>query len=289
MKLLGVVGDPIAHSLSPELFDYLFKALSLSCRYDPYRITPNGLAEFVQTSRMGGLLGFNVTIPHKERIVPLLDEIADGAERLGAVNTVVNRDGHLIGHNTDLGGFLAPLRERAVDLADEHAVVLGAGGAARAVVHGLSSLDVAQVTLANRTLDRAEALAQVLKSDANVDACALGDPTLPEALSTAGLLVNATSVGMQPHDGVSPLGASDALHGDLIVYDLVYRPLRTKLLAQAESQGATAIDGLEMLIGQAVASLQLWLPDAPSVSTSLKADLRGYLRHKLLDETRVAD
>lgn len=291
MKLLGVIGDPIEHSLSPELFDYLFKALQVEGRYDPYRVTPEGLEDFVRTSRLGGLLGFNVTIPHKESIIPFLDDVAEDARRLGAVNTVVNADDKgMVGHNTDLDGFLRPLRERNVSLAGQHAVVLGAGGAARAVAHGLGKLDAAHVTVANRTEARARALTEALDSGPSVEACALDDPALAESLRQARLLVNATSVGMHPHDDASPLDPTEApLHADLVVYDLVYRPLRTQLLADAASHHADPIDGLEMLIGQALHALRLWLPDTPAVSWSLRDDLRAYLRGKLLDDEAPAE
>lgn len=289
MKLLGVIGDPIEHSLSPELFDYLFKALALPYRYDAYRISTEGLQGFVETSRLSGLVGFNVTIPHKETIVPFLDELAGDAQQLGAVNTVLNDGKRLIGHNTDLEGFMTPLRERELDLSGERAIVLGAGGAARAAVHGLRELNVAHITLANRTADRAHALANELDAEVRVQTCALSDSALGEALADARLLVNATSVGMRPHTEASPLSHPDGLFPDLIVYDLVYRPLQTRLLAEAASSGATTVDGLEMLIGQALGALRLWMPEAADVTASLKSDLRGYLRGKLLDEARVAD
>lgn len=291
MKLLGVIGDPIEHSLSPELFDYLFKSLQVECRYDPYRVSPEGLEDFVRTSRLGGLLGFNVTIPHKESIIPFLDDVAEDAQRLGAVNTVVNADEKgMVGHNTDLDGFLNPLRERNLTLAGQHAVVLGAGGAARAVVHGLCKLDAAHVTVANRTEARARTLIGALDSGLSVDAYALDDPALAERLRQARLLVNATSVGMHPRDDASPLDPTEALlHEDLIVYDLVYRPLKTQLLADAAAHHADPIDGLEMLIGQALQALRLWLPDIPAVSWSLKDELRAYLRGKLLDDEDTAE
>ncbi len=289
MKLLGVIGDPIEHSLSPALFDYLFKALALPYRYDAYRITAEGLAGFVQTSRVSGLIGFNVTIPHKETIVPCLDALAGDAQRLGAVNTVVNDGDRLIGHNTDLAGFLSPLRKRQVKLDGQHAIVLGAGGAARAVLHGLCDLNVAHITLANRTPERARELVEALDPDTSVQACALSDSTLTEALADARLLVNATSVGMRPRTGESPLSDTEGLHDDLIVYDLVYRPLQTQLLNDAAASGATTVDGLAMLIGQAWGALRLWLPEAAELSASLERDLRGYLRGKLLDDARVAD
>jgi len=289
VKLLGVIGDPIEHSLSPVLFDYLFKALELPYRYDAYQITPEGLEGFAQTCRLSGLLGINVTIPHKETIIPHLDEVADEADRLGAVNTVVNDDGRLLGHNTDLAGFINPLRERNVDLKDSHVIVFGAGGAARAVVQGLQTLNVVKITLANRSPERADALAQALCRDTDVETISLSDSNLYDALADARLLVNATSVGMLPQADASPLGNADGLHEDLIVYDLVYRPLKTRLLAEAQAQGAVTIDGLEMLIGQALESFRIWLPDAPKIPTWLTTDLRGYLRGKLLDDAEVAD
>lgn len=289
MKLLGVIGDPIEYSLSPVLFDYLFKRLELSCRYDAYRITPEGLEGFAQTCRLSGLSGVNVTIPHKETIIPHLDEVADGARRLGAVNTVINDDGRLTGHNTDLAGFTAPLLDRDAELDGGHAVVLGAGGAARAVVQGLQTLNVVKITLANRSPERADALAQALCRDIDVETVPLSDSSLNDALAGARLLVNATPIGMHPQADASPLDNADGLHENLIVYDLVYRPLKTRLLADAEAQGAATIDGLEMLIGQALESFRLWLPDAPEIPTSLTTDLRGYLRGKLLDDAEVAD
>lgn len=253
-KLLGLIGDPVGHSLSPALHSFLLSRAGLNYCYLAFRVGRDDLGNALAGMRALGIRGFNVTIPHKEAVIPLLDRLAPEAEGIGAVNVVVNEDGVLIGHNTDCQGFLRGLEVRGVPLSGMKAVVVGAGGAAAAVVYGLLSAG-AEVAVANRTLSRAEALARRFSRLGAVEAAPL--ERLPGLLREAGLLVNATPVGMWPHTERSPVPAG-LLREGLLVYDLVYNPPKTGLLREAEARGCPVIGGLEMLVHQGVEALKLW-------------------------------
>lgn len=252
----------MAHSLSPQLHNWLIKRLNRNFRYLAFCVAPGDLPQAVAGLRALGAAGFNVTIPHKQAILPLLDALSQEARALGAVNTVIRQGEQLIGHNTDWIGFLHPLK--GLDLAGKHAVVLGAGGAAKAVVYALAQRGVARLSLINRTLKHAQALAAQAQTFEVAAAAFCPDAdSLPKLLAGAQLLVNTTPVGMWPDAGRSPLDGA-LLHKDLIVYDLVYAPPNTTLLAAAKRRGAACIDGLEMLIGQGVAAFELWTGAAVS-------------------------
>ncbi|HED03552.1 MAG TPA: shikimate dehydrogenase [Candidatus Fraserbacteria bacterium] len=259
---LGVIGDPIAHSLSPVLHSFLIAKLGLSYEYRAYRVASSELQAFLQQARASDFAGLNVTIPHKERVLAYLDGLSADARQLGAVNTIVRQGGQLIGYNTDGLGFRRALEAKVVKLAGRSAIVLGAGGAARAVVYALIGGGIGRLTLANRTLNRAEELAWQLSANTGFQAiytCALADMArLNRAIAEAELLVNATSVGLAPAVDRSPLSDAAPLHPGLVVYDLVYRPPRTRLLRQAQAAGARPLSGLEMLIYQGIESLCLW-------------------------------
>lgn len=265
--LLGIVGDPVEHSLSPQLHNYLFKRLNVNGRYLAFRVKPDALSRAVAGLDALGATGFNVTVPHKQAIIPLLDSLSPEAQALGAVNTVVRERGRLVGHNTDWIGFLEPLSANDVHIEAQHAVVLGAGGAALGVVYGLIRAHVGHISVVNRTLHKAQALAQHVRQRLNfkqVETLALDDNALGTVLRTATLLVNATSVGLWPHSDKIPI-SRDLLLPQLTVYDLVYNPLETQLLKAARAVGADTLDGLGMLIGQAVAAFSLWTGvDVPS-------------------------
>ena len=285
-RRFGVIGDPIEHSLSPALFAGFFERFKLHdrCRYEAFRVRAEELLQFVAWARRE-LAGFNVTIPHKERITAHLDGLDPTARALGAVNVVANRSGELWGFNTDVAGFLAPLRARKLDgaLRGKRAVVLGAGGAARAVVFALQALGVREVVLANRTRERAARLARWAQDQAHgltVTPVALEGGALKDALSGAALLVNATPVGMWPRVDASPLPpkALEGLHEGLIVYDLVYNPRETRLLREARARGAVVVDGLGMLVAQALEALKIWLPELVDVDEeALKRALQRHL------------
>jgi shikimate dehydrogenase len=263
-QLVGLIGWPLEHSLSPAIHNAAFAALELNWRYLPLPVRPGATAEVEAAVR--GLLaldfrGANVTVPHKQAVMQYLDEISSTARAIGAVNTIVVQEGRLCGYNTDGDGFVAALREAQFEPAGRRALVVGAGGAARAVVHGLLSSKVEKVTVLNRTLERAQVLVSELGGQSGrLRALLLTPETVVEAASSpeVGLLINATTVGMWPQVGGSIWPERRALPASLTVFDLVYNPLETHLLQQARESGARAVDGLGMLVMQGALAFVKW-------------------------------
>lgn len=251
-----LIGTPIAHSLSPALQNAGLAALGLDAEYRLWETGPDGLAAAVAAVRGPGYLGANVTIPHKEAVIPLLDEISPLAERAGAVNTLVKRGDTLRGENTDVGGFLWPLRVGGAQLDRWRVTLLGAGGAARGVAVALLDAGVTQLTIVNRTPERAAAIVAAL-DDARADLLALGDPWVGGALAASDLLINAVPTGRGPGSPLPlPLDLLERLPAHALVYDLAYR--QTALLDAAATRGLATLDGLPMLVEQGALALQFW-------------------------------
>jgi len=272
-KLVGLIGWPVEHSLSPAMHNSAFAALKLNWCYVPLPVPPERLGEAVAGLRALGFMGANVTVPHKEAVMPYLDEVAPEAQVIGAVNTIVVCEEKLMGYNTDWRGFLAALSEGDFDPQGKRVVVLGAGGAARAVVYALAQAG-AQVTVLNRTPARAQALIQdfsPLFPSPSLLSLPLTPQTLRERTSEAHLLVNATPVGMWPEvdESLWPEGLS--FPGHLTVFDLVYTPRQTKLLRQAREAGAKVIGGLGMLVHQGAVAFELWTGERAPVETMYEA------------------
>jgi shikimate dehydrogenase len=265
-QLVGVMGWPVAHSLSPAMHNAAFEALGLNWRYVPLAVRPDQVGGAVEGLKALGFRGANVTVPHKESVVPYLDQLPPQVRRFGAVNTIViDRSQEprctLTGQNTDVQGFILALQEGGFDPAGRRVLVVGAGGGARGVVAALCGAGAASVAVLNRTPVRAAALV------ADLSACAGGARLVahaltPEALerhaADADLLVNATTAGMWPHVNASIWPADLPLPSHLAVCDLVYRPLETQLLRRAHAAGALCIDGLSMLIWQGALSFEMW-------------------------------
>ncbi|MDO8588169.1 MAG: shikimate dehydrogenase [Armatimonadota bacterium] len=273
-RLLGVFGHPIGHSLSPVMHNAALRELGLDYAYLAFDVDPADLESAVRAIRALGIVGVNVTIPHKENVIPFLDEISHEARLIGSVNTIINRDGRLLGESADGRGFMQALSAAGADVRGKKAVVIGAGGSARAVLYALVTHG-ASVVVANRTVERGEELAKRINevtSPDSVRATSLRPDSLREAVEGADLLVNCTSVGMWPDTDAVPC-PEDLLHSGLFVYDLVYNPLRTKLIAEAEKAGATAICGLKMLVYQGAASFKMWTGIDPPVETMENAVL----------------
>ncbi len=244
-KVYGIIGRPVEHSLSPAMHNAAFRALGINAVYTAFPVADLKLA-------VAGLKGLNiggvsVTIPFKEEIIPLLDELDPQAARMGAVNTVVNREGRLVGYNSDWLGAVAALKEKT-SLKNKHFLILGAGGAARAIAFGIRE-EGGRVSLTDIDQGRAAALATEFGAEA----------LSPEALSQcpATILINATPVGMAPQEHDIPIGP-ELLGRFELVMDIVYRPLETRLLKEARAKGCPIIDGLQMLIYQGAAQLELW-------------------------------
>nr|WP_085881852.1 shikimate dehydrogenase [Oceanibacterium hippocampi] len=267
-RVAGVMGWPVAHSRSPRLHGYWLAHYRIDGAYIPLAVRPEAREAAFAGLRALGLAGCNVTIPHKEAALGLVDELDDQARRIGAVNTViVGDDGRLIGRNTDAFGFREALLEGAPALAPEGGVatVLGAGGAARAIIVALQDLGLGEIRVVNRGLDRARALAAEFGRP--VEAVVWDERA--GALDGAGLLVNSTSLGMA---GSAPLElALDALPPAATVMDIVYTPLETPLLAEARARGHRAVDGLGMLLHQARPGFEAWFGHRPEVTAALRA------------------
>jgi shikimate dehydrogenase len=275
-QLVGLIGWPVEHSLSPVMHNAAFEALGLNWRYVPLPVRPGQAEVAVRGLAALGFRGANVTVPHKQAVMPALSSIVVNARELGAVNTLVigqrtDRAPVIMGCNTDDQGFIGALRQGGFEPEDGgQAVVLGAGGAARAVVYGLLWAGIGRVVVLNRTLQRAQALVADLghttRGEGRLQALPLTKETLIESARTADLLVNATSVGMWLHAADSLWPAGVPVPGSLTVCDLVYNPLETRLLQQARRAGARAIDGLGMLVRQGALALDLWTNQGFDVS-----------------------
>ena len=264
---LGIIGYPIGHSISPIFQQAGLDHLGIDATYEKWEVTPEDVGDFVAGLRAPGTLGINITVPHKQAVIPFLDEVDEWATAAGAVNTIVNHDGHLTGHNTDGPGFLrALLVETGYDPSRTRVLILGAGGAARGILLALVRGGVDSLVIANRTLERAETLAQ-LASDNGVgsEAISLSGDALAEAAASANLIVNCTTMGMShgPDEHGSPISAAQ-IPATATVNDVVYTPLLTPILKEAAAAGATALGGLHMLVYQGVLSFQMWTGvDAP--------------------------
>lgn len=270
---LGIIGFPIGHSISPVFQQAALDALGVDGVYGRWEVPPDGVGEFLRGLRDGGARGVNVTVPHKEAVIPLLDEVDDWAAAAGAVNTIVNRGGRLTGHNTDGLGFLRALREEAgFEPAGQTALILGAGGAARGIVLALARAGVGRMVIANRTIARAERLAALAQHNGVPASAVELSPRGVDAASDAALIVNCTSMGMLhgPDESGSPLPAA-AIPPGALVNDLVYNPLRTPLLQAAETAGAATLGGLGMLVYQGAASFEMWLERPAPTAVMMQA------------------
>ena len=261
-KLLGVIGDPVEHSLSPAMHNAAIAHLGMDYIYLPLPVKPKDLAVALAGFAAIGLKGFNITIPHKQAIIPLLSEVSPLAQSVGAVNTVWRSDEGWLGTNTDVEGFLAPLKSLNRDWSNTLVLILGAGGAARAVVAGCHQLGCGEIHVVGRDLKKLAVFAESwLRAPIPVKLTIHPWTELSMLLPEIGLLVNTTPVGMYPQVDRSPVSAADftKVNSQTIVYDLIYTPNPTEFLKQANAVGAIAVDGSEMLVQQGAAALKIWL------------------------------
>lgn len=266
-QVFGLLGYPVAHSVSPPMHNAAFRALDLNCVYAAFPVHPSLLGEAAAAIRALGLGGVNVTVPHKETVLSFLDQLAEEARLIGAVNTIVVRDGKLIGHNTDAGGFLRSLTEEGFTVPGKKVVVLGAGGAARAVAAQLALAGAERIAFINRTPAHAEVLAELVSgrgcgtavrpwSDRRLSAREIG---------AADLVVQTTPLGMHPHVDDGPPVEAGWFRAGQVVYDVVYNPRRTRFLRTAAGAGARTVSGLGMLLYQGVQAFELWTGRAAPV------------------------
>ncbi|NUO81879.1 shikimate dehydrogenase [candidate division KSB1 bacterium] len=256
---LAVIGDPISHSLSPVLHNFLIAHFNLPFSYEALHVRAADLPKLVARLRNGELAGVNVTIPHKQAIIPLLDELLYPADRIGAVNTVCVVHERLIGHNTDASGFQRSLEKARLEVSNQEVLLLGAGGAAKAVVFALLAKGVRSIYLCNRHEERARQLHATLPASEQNKVRVISWDGREKHIDTHGIrmIINATSVGMSTAENDAPLPAF-AFREGMVALDLIYNPAETCFLRQARQAGAVTLNGLPMLIYQGVAALELW-------------------------------
>ncbi|MBT0158761.1 shikimate dehydrogenase [Candidatus Bathyarchaeota archaeon A05DMB-2] len=270
-RVCGVIGDPIEHTLSPAIQNAAFTHLKLDFVFLAFRVKAVELEDAMRGMRGLGIHGLNVTMPHKKAVTAFLDEIDSTAKFLCAVNTVLNDNGRLCGFNTDGVGALKALQENGVDPSGKKVLLLGAGGAAKAIAFQLAK-EAEELVLLNRTPEKATELAELLNQalGKEVKGAMLSPNTIQKNLRDSDLLVNATSVGMHPNDNQSPV-AREWLKPDLTVMDIVYNPVETQLAKDAKAAGARVISGVEMLVHQGAASFEIWTGRPAPVEVMRKA------------------
>lgn len=267
-ELYGVIGNPVQHSLSPMIHNGAFKRLGRNAVYLAFEV--KNVEEALRGIRGLGVRGVSVTLPFKTEVIPLLDKVEGLAKKIGAVNTIVNRRGRLIGYNTDCHGALEALEER-MDLRGKRFVLLGAGGAARAIGFGLQERGYS-LTVVNRSNERGRALSK----DLGCDYLPISSLVRMKAGELeADVIINATSLGMYPRAGETPI-PSKLLKEEMMVMDIVYQPLQTKFLREADEKGCVTVDGLEMLIRQGMAQFEIWTGKRLGIE-QIKKDLRRAL------------
>ncbi|NND87060.1 MAG: shikimate dehydrogenase [Nitrosopumilus sp.] len=271
-KSFAVIGDPIDHSLSPNIHSAAFRELNLDSSYIAYRIPIGELAEGIEGLKKIKITGFNVTIPHKIEMMKYLDKIDESCSLIGAVNTVTNTDGSLKGYNTDMDGFLDPLKKRKIMIPNKKVLLLGAGGAARAIVAGLAKEKAQNITIANRTLENAEKLSEFAK-EIGVDSKPIKIEDVKNSAKDYDFIVNATSIGLKNEQ--SPISL-EGINGKTVVYDIVYLPMNTDFIKKAKDEGATIIYGYEMLLGQAIRAFEIWHCIEAPYNAMKKALLGGF-------------
>ncbi len=277
-KIYGVIGDPIEHTLSPIMHNAAFEALRLDCAFLAFKVKQMEVGKAIAGMRALNISGLNVTMPHKSAVIDFLDEADKTAKAISSVNTITNKEGRLMGFSTDGKGALNALKENGVDPKGKKVLLLGAGGAARAIAHTIAK-EADQLVILNRTAKQAADLANFLKEtvNRNVIADAFLPTRIKEEIANSDILINATSVGMHPKASESPVPAN-LLKTDLAVMDIVYNPLETRLAKDAKAYGSKVVSGLEMLIYQGAASFEIWTGVKAPIEAMRKAALCHLLK-----------
>ncbi|MFX0176302.1 MAG: shikimate dehydrogenase [Candidatus Hodarchaeota archaeon] len=265
-KVLCIIGHPIEHSMSPVMHNAALQELGLDFLYIAFDVNPNQLREAISGLKALGIKGFNVTIPHKERIIRYLDKIDPLAKNIGAINVVKNEDGFLIGRNTDALGAKKGLLDAGCEIKGKNILILGAGGTAKAISYILAE-DANKIIIANRTEKKAVELAKDLKKIAkvNVEGKINSETILKSEIAKAEILINTTPIGMYPKINQS-LVPKDLLHSNLFVFDVIYNPLETQLIKDAKEYGCKTLSGLDMLVNQGVLAFEWWTNKKPNAN-----------------------
>lgn len=275
-KILCVIGHPIEHSMSPIMHNAAIQDLGLDYLYIAFDIPPNRLKEAIKGLKTLNIRGINVTLPYKEKVMKFVDKVDQTAQNIGAINTIKNENGLLIGRNTDAEGANKALLDARCKIIGKNVVLIGAGGAAKAISYSLAS-DINKITIINRSEDRARKLVNELKNkrDINIESKKYNEIILKEEISNADILINATPIGMFPMMDISPV-SKKILHKDLFVFDLIYNPLETQLIKDSKEIGCQTLSGLDMLVNQGAIAFEWWTKKKPNLEL-MKLKIIEYL------------
>ena len=285
MKSFAVIGNPVEHSLSPLLHHWVFEQLEVNASYSKLHVTENQIPEVISKLRDGELDGINITLPHKSVIIPLLDELNVRAKQMMAVNCIAIHEENLMGYNTDWFGYRMLLQQNNIDFDGKSFMILGAGGVAKSVLYTLIQLGAGKVTISNRTQDHAEQLmSSMQKMGESTELKIIPLEEIKNHLKENTVVINCTSIGLKPLVDTSPL-SKHLIHGELILIDTIYTPLKTQFLKFGEEAGALTINGLDMFIHQGLASLDIWFGKPYSQQVDNPA-LKQYLEDKIMNENK---
>ena len=272
LKTYAVIGDPIEHSLSPTIHNAAYRELQLECTYIAYRVAKGDLATGIESLKKIKISGFNVTIPHKIEMMNYLDNVDENCKKIGAVNTVLNDDGILRGFNTDMDGFLEPIKRKEFEIKNSKILLLGAGGASRAIIAGFQKENAREITIVNRTKTNGDELAQ-FSNELGLNATSNTIEDMNSFDSNFDFIVNASSLGLKNEDNIIPEKLFDE---KTIVYDIVYKPVKTDLINKAKEKNCKIIFGYEMLLGQAIRSFEIWLDRKAPYDVMKRSILGGF-------------
>ncbi len=270
-KLFAVLGDPIGHSMSPIMLNDVLSYYEIDAHYHPFKVSPEELETAIRGLKAIGISGFNVTIPHKSAIIPFLDGIDDLALSIGAVNTVVNDNGKLIGYNTDGYGFIKGLEPHISSFSDKKVLVIGAGGAARAIYFTMAKMKPLAIDITNRTIVKANELIDACPFESNSKSLSLEEAEV--YLDEYDVVIQTTMIGMYPNTLETPIGLRN-LNSQALVCDIVYNPLETQFLMEARKKGATIQNGVEMFVYQGALAFEKWTGIFPDVKRMRENVLR---------------
>lgn len=282
-RVVGVIGWPVRHSLSAPMQNAALAEMGLNWVYVPFAVAPEQVGAAMAAVRALDLVGLNVTIPHKSAVLPYLDELAPEAQALQAANTIINQEGRLLGRNTDGEGFLRSLREIGEDVTGRRVALIGAGGSARSVALAACRAGATQVSVVNRTVEKAHGVVSLVKQGApaaEITAVGLESPDARGAVGAAEVVIDSTAVGMFPNHEVPPVVPEAWLHAGQVVCDLTYNPRETVLLQAARRQGARTLDGTGMLVHQGALALEYWTGQAAPVEAMRSALLAALARRE---------
>jgi len=265
-KILCIIGHPIEHSMSPIMHNAALEDLGLDYKYIAFNVPPNKLKDSILGLKALNVKGINVTIPHKENVIKFLDEVDQVAQKIGAINTIKNENGLLKGKNTDAEGARTALLKAGCEIIGKKLLLLGAGGAARAICYTLSR-EVNEIIILNRTENKAKVLADELKRRTNskVEGKKYSKTIIKEEIKDTDILINATSIGMVPNIINTPI-SKEILHSGLFVFDLIYNPLETQLIKDSKDAGCQTLGGLDMLVNQGALAFEWWTGKKPNIN-----------------------